>query len=158
MKGSRLPFVSKPVEEVKRASKEPVKKLPDSSKFVVEIEHSVERFVLIMRQIMNAYVSLTMFCGTKALDQIFAIPEIHRETGFVLSMAAKAHFELHQYEKASIIFKKIRQIDPNRLTSMDLYGTCLWHLKKKVDLSLLGQEMEMVDRLAPETWFNPSLL
>jgi hypothetical protein len=34
---------------------------------------------------------------------------------------------------------------------MDLYGTCLWHLKNKPELSLLGKELEEVDANAPQT-------
>lgn len=43
-------------------------------------------------------------------------------------------------------------MEPFRLDSMDIYGTCLWHLKKKVELSKLGKELEEIDKLAPQTW------
>lgn len=36
---------------------------------------------------------------------------------------------------------------------MDLYGTCLWHMKKKVELSALGKELEELDKFAPQTWY-----
>ena len=36
---------------------------------------------------------------------------------------------------------------------MDIYGTCLWHLKKKIELSYLGKELEQSHRCSPETWY-----
>lgn len=35
---------------------------------------------------------------------------------------------------------------------MDIYGTCLWHLKKKVILCSLGKELEHLYPRAPQTW------
>lgn len=35
---------------------------------------------------------------------------------------------------------------------MDIYATCLWHLRKDVDLSYLAKELENSQRTSPETW------
>ena len=115
----------------------------------------------VIHKIMMAYSALGMFNTKQALEIIDTLPTSHAETGFVMGMvlfkinkkAAKSHFELHQYSKAVEIYKKIREIEPFRLHGMDIYGTCLWHLKKKVELSFLGKELEEVDRKAPQTWF-----
>lgn len=36
---------------------------------------------------------------------------------------------------------------------LDIYATCLWQSKKKVDLSSLSQQLKDYDIKAPETWF-----
>lgn len=41
---------------------------------------------------------------------------------------------------------------------MDIYGTCLWHLKKKNELSVLGKELEEINRTAPQTWYSLFLM
>ena len=33
-----------------------------------------------------------------------------------------------------------------------MYSTVLWHLKEEVKLSNLAQEVQGIDRLAPQTW------
>jgi anaphase-promoting complex subunit 3 len=38
------------------------------------------------------------------------------------------------------------------MENMDIYGTCLWHLRKDVELSYLGRELEALDPKAPQTW------
>jgi anaphase-promoting complex subunit 3 len=39
-----------------------------------------------------------------------------------------------------------------RVESMDIFGTCLWHLKDKQGLALLGKQLESINKAAPETW------
>jgi anaphase-promoting complex subunit 3 len=67
-------------------------------------------------------------------------------------MAARAHFELLQYQESAEIYQKMRKLDPFRVEVMDLYGTCLWHLNRKMDLCSVGKELEEADPLAPQTW------
>jgi tetratricopeptide (TPR) repeat protein len=38
------------------------------------------------------------------------------------------------------------------MDNMDIYGTCLWHLRKDVDLGFLAKELEDLDPHAPQTW------
>lgn len=38
------------------------------------------------------------------------------------------------------------------MVNMDIYGTCLWHLRKDVDLGFLAKELEALDPHAPQTW------
>jgi anaphase-promoting complex subunit 3 len=69
----------------------------------------------------------------------------------VLSLKARAYYELHDYPRAADIYKSIRKMDPFCLDGMDIYATCLWHLKRKVELSVLGKELEEISKNAPET-------
>jgi tetratricopeptide (TPR) repeat protein len=113
---------------------------------------SIAELVSIVQKLLSASSALGL-CRPKAcLEWLDLLPESHYNTGTVLSLAARACFERHDYIKAIELFKKIRQLDPLRLESMDVYGTCLWHLKKTVELSFLGKQLEEVDRLAPQTW------
>ena len=59
---------------------------------------------------------------------------------------------LFELEKAQMYFERVRQMEPWRLEYMDIYATCLWHLRKDVELSFLAKELDQFDRLSPETW------
>eukprot|EP00955_Chlamydomonas_euryale_P069000 360298-Chlamydomonas_euryale.AAC.4 len=56
------------------------------------------------------------------------------------------------YRASASAFESARQLDPHRVEGMDMYSTVLWHLKRSVDLSYLAQEMQAVDRMAPQVW------
>jgi anaphase-promoting complex subunit 3 len=113
---------------------------------------SIAEMVSIIQKIVSAYSALKLFHLKPCLDWLELLPENHYNTGMVLSIVARAYFEQHAYIKASDTFKKIRNLEPFRLDSMDIYGTCLWHLKKKVELSFLGKQLEEIDKVAPQTW------
>jgi anaphase-promoting complex subunit 3 len=66
-------------------------------------------------------------------------------------LIARAHFELAKYSEAEEVFKRIRQLHPYQIEGMDLYGTCLWQLKKKVDLSSLSSTLKDVEPDCAET-------
>ncbi|KAJ3306747.1 anaphase-promoting complex subunit cdc27 [Kappamyces sp. JEL0829] len=132
------------------------KALPDSQSQQLSSQNcTIGEFVSVMQKIINAYVSLAMCRGKPTLDLIGIIPLKQYETSLVLTLAAKAHFELHQYQQSADLFKQIRQVrlDPYRMEGMDYYGTCLWHLNRKVELNSLGKELEEIDKQSPQTWY-----
>lgn len=71
---------------------------------------------------------------------------------FVLANLGKLHFEVVNYEMARKYFTTLRDIQPARLTDMEIFSTLLWHLHDQVGLSNLCHELLDIDRLAPETW------
>nr|KAJ3421478.1 hypothetical protein HK105_003371 [Polyrhizophydium stewartii] len=75
----------------------------------------------------------------QAIDWLNLLPTEHFNTAHALGMA-------------EIYFERVRHMQPARMEGMDIYGTCLWHLKKPVELSFLGKELEAINRLAPQTW------
>jgi anaphase-promoting complex subunit 3 len=67
-------------------------------------------------------------------------------------LIARTHFELAKYSEAEEVFKRIRQLHPYQIEGMDLYGTCLWQLKKKVHLSSLSSTLKDIAPEFAETW------
>ncbi|KAF7855413.1 hypothetical protein EAF04_010156 [Stromatinia cepivora] len=100
----------------------------------------------------EGYYLLSNFKCRRALQLFEFIPTSQRETAWVLSQMARAHFELANYAEAARIFAKARAISPLRTEDMDIYSTSLWHLKQDVDLAFLSYELVELDRLAPQTW------
>ena len=99
-------------------------------------------------KIMQAYAALSVYNGKESLRILENLPLDAQ----VMSIMARAHFELHEYTASAELFVKIRKLEPYRVLGMDIYATCLWHLKKKAELSFLGKEMEEIDKNAPQTW------
>lgn len=52
------------------------------------------------------------------------------------------------------MFKKLRLSDPHRLENMDLYSTCLWHLRNQVSLSSLAQSLVKSHPYACQSWLT----
>ncbi|SCV01442.1 LANO_0F11804g1_1 [Lachancea nothofagi CBS 11611] len=71
---------------------------------------------------------------------------------WVLANLGKLHFELVNYEMSKKYFQALRELQPSRISDMEIYSTLLWHLNDSTGLSHLCHELLEVDRLAPETW------
>ncbi|KAJ3272162.1 hypothetical protein HDV01_005927 [Terramyces sp. JEL0728] len=129
------------VESRKRGqvNKNPAKKTAEASAKSEKENYSMDDMLLILQKILTAYNALSLFRCRYALEVLHSLPEEHLNSGFVLAVADE-------------LFQIIRVTDPCRLKDMDIYATCLWHLKKKVGLCILGKELEDIDRVAPETW------
>ncbi|XP_057436249.1 cell division cycle protein 27 homolog B isoform X2 [Lotus japonicus] len=87
-----------------------------------------------------------------ALDTYLKLPHKHYNTGWVLSLVGRLHFELVDYLEADRAFGLARQIMPYSLEGMDVYSTVLYLLKEDMKLSYLAQELISTDRLAPQSW------
>lgn len=88
----------------------------------------------------------------KSISILNGLPERHRESGWVLSCIARAHYEKTNYDKSVKYYEAARRLEPYRLEGMEYYSTALWHLHKEVDLSRLAKELMDFDQEAPETW------
>lgn len=55
----------------------------------------------LLRELGTAYQNLTQFNCKKAVEILNNLPEQHYNTGWVLSMLAKAHFEMIDYKKSA---------------------------------------------------------
>ena len=51
------------------------------------------------------------------------------ETGWVLGQVAKCLFEQTRYQEACKVYERMLRLEPYRLEGLELYSTCLWHLK-----------------------------
>ena len=73
-------------------------------------------------------------------------------TGWVLSSVAKCYFEMGKYQEAEKVYQKVLKVEPFRLEGLEYYSTCLWHLKKQVELCYLSNYALEKSLFAPETW------
>lgn len=106
----------------------------------------------VMRLVGESYLALCQYNCRGALSHLSNVPLNHRKSGWVLSIIAKAHFELNEYVEAVTVFKELRSIAPHDTFGLEIYSTALWHLHRDVELSNLAHDLQELDRLCPETW------
>jgi len=106
----------------------------------------------LLRQIGIAYYALIKYKCSDAIAMFKELPKNHYNTGWVLSNIARALFESVRYNEAAKLYNEIIKLEPYRLEGLEYYSTCLWHLKKQVDLCKLSNYMLGVSLYAPETW------
>ncbi|XP_046434803.1 cell division cycle protein 27 homolog [Neodiprion pinetum] len=111
-----------------------------------------EGLMTLLRVLGTAYQHLSQFNCSQAIELFSVLPAQHYNTGWVLSMLAKAHFEMIDYKKAASYFAQVRQLEPQRTEMMEIYSTVLWHLHAEVQLSTLAQELVSEDRYSPTAW------
>ncbi|CAB0034258.1 unnamed protein product [Trichogramma brassicae] len=113
---------------------------------------SAEGLMSLLRQLGMAYKHLCEFNCMQAVEILTVLPGHHYNTGWVLSMLAKAHFEMIDYKKAASYFAQVRTLEPDRTDLMEIYSTVLWHLHAEVQLSTLAQDLVAEDRNSPAAW------
>merc|ERR1719174_140090 len=106
----------------------------------------------VLTQMGQALMLLFQYRCKDALALLETLPANHSRTGWVLQHIAKAHFENNDYRKAEESFKKMRKQSPQRTAGLELYSTCLWHLRKQVELSFLAQDAMGMNKRRPEPW------
>ncbi len=57
-----------------------------------------------------------------------------------------------RYEEAEKFYYQAMKYESYRLEGLEYYSTCLWHLKKQVDLCYLSNHALERSLFAPETW------
>ncbi|KAJ3053725.1 hypothetical protein HK097_003533 [Rhizophlyctis rosea] len=100
----------------------------------------------------KGFRALHAYNSKTALESLREVNEQQYNTAWTYCQIARAHYELTEYTKAVRAFQKARAFQPWLIESMDVYGSCLWHLKKDYELAALAKDMEALDRLAPQTW------
>ncbi|XP_077281606.1 cell division cycle protein 27 [Temnothorax americanus] len=115
-------------------------------------KQSAEGLMSLLRDLGTAYQHLSQFKCTQAVEILSILPTQHYNTGWVLSMMARAHFEMMDYKKAASYFAEVRQLEPQRTELMEIYSTVLWHLHAEVQLSTLAQDLVSQDRNSAAAW------
>jgi tetratricopeptide (TPR) repeat protein len=119
---------------------------------LIEQNSCLDSLMKLLKDLGHAFYNLKQFECEKALNYFELLPQTQTNSSFVLSNMAKAHFELHNYQKAEKIYLQLRRQYPYHLEGLECYSTTLWHLQKEIALSALAQELTEYDKLAPETW------
>lgn len=100
----------------------------------------------------DGYRRLCRFECKEAIAKFRTLSPEQLESGWVLSRIAQCHFEMTNYSKCAEMFRRARRLEPWRTEGLEYFSTCLWHLKKEVELSYLAQEVVSADREAANTW------
>lgn len=114
--------------------------------------HAGTDLVMFLRKLGEAYQLQADYRCREAIAAYKALPVIHQKTAWVQSQIARCHFELGDYEDAAKGYEMVQQMQPYRLEGMEIYSTCLWHLKKQYELTYLSQTTHEMNKHAPETW------
>ena len=104
----------------------------------------------LLLQLARAYTLLSRYDCTRAVSAFRSIPKHQYRTPWVLCQMAKAHFEQANYQASCDLFEKVRTLDPDHVTDMDMYSTALWHLNKDIELSALSEELADSWYLSPQ--------
>lgn len=111
-----------------------------------------EGLMSLLKELGMAYQHLSQYNCAQAIELLSVLPTQHYNTGWVLSMLARAHFEMMDYKKSAGYFAEVRQLEPQRTELMEIYSTVLWHMHAEVQLSTLAQELVSEDRNSPAAW------
>ncbi|KAL7271794.1 anaphase-promoting complex subunit cdc27 [Rhizina undulata] len=135
------------VEKVPHQTAIPSKPLIDTK------QEDAQNMVLdLFRRLGSGYFWLKRYNCKEALQWFNSVVASQRETPWVQSRIGYTYYEMADYAEAEKTFVKVRQLDPVRITDMEVYSTVLWHQRKDVQLSHLAHELIELDRLAPQSW------
>ncbi|KAJ3332508.1 anaphase-promoting complex subunit cdc27 [Blyttiomyces sp. JEL0837] len=95
---------------------------------------------------------LSQYHCRQAIDCFQRLPPDQYNTGWTLCTVGRAMFEMAEYRQSVELFRKARQLEPFRLTHMDIYSSALWHQRQDVPLSHLAHELTDLNRECPQTW------
>jgi anaphase-promoting complex subunit 3 len=106
----------------------------------------------LLRVLGHGYRQLCQFFCKEAIKIFCRLPRRHYESGWTQQQLGRAYFEMTKYSDAEKYFKKMMNLEPWRLEGLDIYSTCLWQMRKQVDLTYLSHQMLEKSLYTPETW------
>ncbi|KAI4133492.1 MAG: hypothetical protein LQ341_006162, partial [Variospora aurantia] len=99
-----------------------------------------------------AYFSQSHYRCQEAVAIYNNITFSQRDTPWVMSQIGRAYFQQSLWSDAEKIYARLKSMAPSRVEDMELYSTCLWQLRKDVDLAFLAHETIDIDRTSPQAW------
>ncbi|KAI5721494.1 hypothetical protein M8J77_021531 [Diaphorina citri] len=115
-------------------------------------KHVASGLLDLLKELGRAYYYFSQYECDKCIAVLNTLPEHHLNTGFSLTLMAKAYYESSRYKEAIKCFAKVRELEPKRTQGLELYSTALWQQQQEVELSALAQDMNRVDQFCPQTW------
>uniref|UniRef100_A0A8D9BRU1 Cell division cycle protein 27 homolog n=1 Tax=Cacopsylla melanoneura TaxID=428564 RepID=A0A8D9BRU1_9HEMI len=124
-----------------------------SREHVLSVQKHVAGGLLdLLKELGRAYYYFSQYECDRCICVLNSLPAHHLNTGFSLTLMAKAYYESSRYKEAIKCFAKVRELEPKRTQGMELYSTALWQQQQEVELSALAQDMNRVDQFCPQTW------
>ncbi|KAF9958471.1 anaphase-promoting complex subunit cdc27 [Mortierella alpina] len=126
---------------------------PAATEAELEAEEEALRMVAdIIRIMARAYGLLALNKFTESLAEFLSLPSEHLLSGWVQCQIAKTRFGMEEYASAAQYFRRARELEPSLHRDMEMYSTCLWHLRDDMALSTLAKELKDSNRLSPQAW------
>lgn len=106
----------------------------------------------LLKLLAAVYYNVSTYKCTEALALIKKLPKKQSNTAWSLCQTGRALFESIRYADAEKAFAEALKREPYRLEGVEYYSTCLWHLKKQIELCTLANSALQISLFAPETW------
>lgn len=130
----------------------PEQKPKSSSSEGAKEQEALKWLLELLTKLACAYFAQSHYRSQEAVAIYNSITFGQRDTPWVMSQIGRAYFQQSLWSDAEKIYARLRGIAPSRVEDMELYSTCLWHLRKEVDLAFLAHETIDIDRDSPEAW------
>ncbi|CAF0757012.1 unnamed protein product [Didymodactylos carnosus] len=109
----------------------------------------VENILNVLKLLGEGLQHLSLYECRQAVDIFESITIKHLDTPYVLSNLALSLYHLHDYQKASLIYRQLRTKFPYHIDGLEYYSTVLWQLKDDVALATLAHELTETHRKHP---------
>lgn len=106
----------------------------------------------LLRQIGQAYQLMSDYHCADAIKLFRKLPKKQLGMGWTSGQIARCLFEIAKYGECEQMYENMRKQEPYRLEGLEYYSTCLWHLKKQVELCRLSNYALERNIQSPETW------
>ena len=117
-----------------------------------ETQNQIKDLMTLLTRLGEPYLHLLSYNCQQAIDLFYKLPKNHFNTGWVLSNIGRAYWESVKYAEAEKYFEEAFRTEPYRLEGLEYYSTCLWHMKKQVELCHLAYTALEKSLFAPEPW------
>ena len=94
----------------------------------------------LLRKFGEGYYMLCLYHCLEAIEEFKKLPPHQQNTGWVLTAIGRAYMEIVRYQDAANHYEQAYKLEPYRLEGVEYYSSCLWHLKKHVDLCYLAHQ------------------
>eukprot|EP01017_Pseudomicrothorax_dubius_P032696 TRINITY_DN4303_c0_g4_i2.p1 TRINITY_DN4303_c0_g4~~TRINITY_DN4303_c0_g4_i2.p1 ORF type:complete len:628 (-),score=153.75 TRINITY_DN4303_c0_g4_i2:164-1987(-) len=100
----------------------------------------------------QAYSHMCLYMMEEAISFFQQLPPKHFNSSWTKVLVGRCYLETTRYSEAERYFAEAFQMEPYRLEGLEYYSTCLWHLKKGVDLAYVANAALERSLYAPESW------
>ncbi|KAG0070181.1 anaphase-promoting complex subunit cdc27 [Linnemannia elongata] len=136
-------------------TKEPAASVAPPAVSKAELQEELEALRIVadtFKILARAYGLFSQNKFTESMAEYESLPYEHLASGWVQCQLAKNKFEMTDYITAAQYFQRAREMEPSIHRDMEIYSTCLWHLKQEMKLSALGKELKDSNHHSPQAW------
>lgn len=106
----------------------------------------------LLKRIGEPFHTMSIYMCKEAVEGFNRLPSNHLRSAWVLMNIGRCLMEMTNYSEAEKYFAEAFKLEPWRLEGLEYYSSCLWHLKKSVELSTLAYSALEKSVFAAEPW------